>query len=128
MFRFIGILALALLAGAVGGLASGVGEKCFSVGIGWECIQQQFFGGATEAPITPPLPWPVPDTNCVTLDDAKSIHSLAEIIGVGRIGDLNNFEEVFSGNNVSGCVDLDTVLKSSCELLSGGAAGNCSQI
>ena len=128
MFRFVGILSLALLAGAIGGLASEVGGRCLPVSNGWDCIQQLCYGDRVKAPAQTQAESIAPGAKCLTLEDAKSIHSLAEIIGVGRIGDLSGIEEKFNGANASGCVDLRTVLSSSCELLSGGAAGNCSQI
>lgn len=128
MFKFVGILSLALLAGAIGGFASEVGGRCLPVSNGWDCVQQLFSSERAKVPAeTQPEPTS-PGSKCLTLEDAKSIHSLAEIIGIGRVGDLSGIEQKFSGASSSGCVDLKTVLSSSCELLSGGAAGNCSQI
>ena len=128
MFKFVGILSLALLAGAMGGFASEVVGRCFPVSNGWDCVQQLFSSEQGKAPEEAQPASIAPGAKCLTLDDAKSIHSLAEIIGVGRVGDLSGIEDKFNGENSSGCVDLRTVLSSSCELLSGGAAGNCSQI
>lgn len=128
MFKFVGILSLALLAGAIGGLASEVGGRCLPVSNGWGCVQQLFSGERGKVPAETQPESIAPGAKCLTLEDAKGIHSLAEIIGIGRIGDLSGIEEKFNGANSSGCVDLRTVLSSSCELLSGGAAGNCSQI
>ncbi len=128
MFKFVGILSLALLAGAIGGIASEVGGRCLPVSNGWDCVKQLFSGERGKVPAETQPVSISPETKCMTLEDAKSIHTLAEIIGVGRIGDLRGIEEKFNGANSSGCVDLRTVLSSSCELLSGGAAGNCSQI
>lgn len=128
MFKFVGILSLALLAGAIGGLASEVAGRCLPASNGWDCVQKLFSGEPGKVPAETQPESISPGTKCLTLEDAKNIHTLAEIIGVGRIGDLRGIEEKFNGANLSGCVDLKTVLSSSCELLSGGAAGNCSQI
>ncbi len=126
-FRFVGVMTLALLCGAVGGVSSNIGGRCLFDDAIWECFEKHAASGKGIPLELPDAPSPT-EVGCLSIDEAKRIHTLAFIIGDGRVGDLNTIEQMFVGPNSQECVELEVLIVSSCELLGGGAAGNCSQL